>query len=87
MHENLLDPIRRGIGAGIPFILRTQSPFGGADPTVYEVGQKALSLGVLSAHDMTRETLMTKLMLLLPLFAGKELERHLGENLCDDVTV
>ncbi|MDR3265374.1 MAG: asparaginase, partial [Synergistaceae bacterium] len=63
MYENLLDPVKRGIDAGIPFVLRTQSPFGGADPTVYEVGRKALSLGVFSARDMTREALMTKLML------------------------
>ncbi|MDR1873961.1 MAG: asparaginase [Synergistaceae bacterium] len=86
MHENLLEPIRRGIDAGVPFILRTQSPFGGADPSVYEVGKKALSAGAFSAYDMTREALMTKLMLLLPLFGGEELERRLGENLCDETT-
>lgn len=87
MHENLLEPIERGINAGVPFVLRTQSPFGGTDPTVYEVGQKALSLGVLPAYDLTREALMTKLMLLLPLYKGADLERHLHENLCDDITV
>ena len=86
MNENLLEPIRRGIDAGVPFVLRTQSPFGGTDPTIYEVGQKALALGVLSAYDMTREALMTKLMLLLPLFQGRELERYLGENFCDEIT-
>jgi L-asparaginase len=87
MHENLPDSIKRGVDAGVPFILRTQSPFGGTDPAVYEVGKKALSAGAFSAHDMTRETLMTKLMLLLPRFRGEELERYLGENLCDDVAI
>ena len=85
MHENLLEPIARGIEKGIPFVLRTQAPFGGTDPTIYEVGRRALDLGVLSARDMTREALMVKLMLLLPLFKGKELEVQLNTNLCDEV--
>ena len=85
MHENLLEPIARGIEKGIPFVLRTQAPFGGTDPTIYEVGKRALDLGVLSARDMTREALMVKLMLLLPLRKGKELEVQLNTNLCDEV--
>ena len=83
--ENLLGPIKKGIDAGIPFILRTQSPFGGTDPSVYELGRKALDLGVLSARDMTREALMTKLMLLLPLFEGDDLEARLYDPLCDEI--
>ncbi|MDR1730846.1 MAG: asparaginase [Synergistaceae bacterium] len=86
MYENLLDPIKRGVDAGLPLVLRSQSPFGGTNPTVYEVGRRALDLGVLSAGDMTRESLMVKLMLLLPLFSGEELERRLLENFCDEVT-
>jgi L-asparaginase len=86
MHESLLEPIARGIASGVPFVLRTQSPFGGTDPSVYEVGLKALDVGVMSAGDMTREALMVKLMLLLPYFEGKELAARLNENLCDDVT-
>ncbi|MDR1048255.1 MAG: asparaginase [Synergistaceae bacterium] len=85
MHENLLEPIERGIQAGIPFILRTQSPFGGTDPSVYEVGRRALDLGVLSARDMTREALMTKLMLLLPLCGREELAERLETGVCDEV--
>ncbi|MDR1622438.1 MAG: asparaginase [Synergistaceae bacterium] len=85
MHENLLEPIGRGIASGVPIVLRTQSPFGGTDPSIYEVGRKALDLGVLSAGDMTREALMVKLMLLLPLFHGKELAEHLGTAFCDEV--
>jgi L-asparaginase/Glu-tRNA(Gln) amidotransferase subunit D len=66
--------------------LRTQSPFGGTDPSIYEVGLKALELGALSAGDMTREALTVKLMLLLPRFQGKELAERLKTTLCDDVT-
>ena len=84
LDENLLGPIARG-AASIPFILRTQSSFGGTDPSHYEVGRKALDLGALSAEGMTREALMTKLMLLLPRFGKREeLEVRLAENLCDE---
>lgn len=85
MGEDLLPAIERGIARGIPFVLRGQAPFGGTDPAVYEVGRRALDLGVLSARNMTREALMSKLMLLLPVFAPSDLERRLGTNLCDDV--
>jgi L-asparaginase len=86
MRENLLEPIERSIEAGIPFILRTQSVFGGTNLSVYEVGRRALDLGVISARDMTRESLMTKLMLLLPLSAGREeLAERLETAFCDDV--
>ena len=85
MGENLLPAIERGLARGIPFVLRGQAPFGGTDPAVYEVGRRALDLGVLSARNMTREALMSKLMLLLPVSAPSDLERRLGANLCDDV--
>ncbi len=85
MGENLLPAIERGVARGIPFVLRGQAPFGGTDPAVYEVGRRALDLGVLSARNMTREALMSKLMLLLPVSAPSDLERRLGANLCDDV--
>ncbi|MBR1671423.1 MAG: asparaginase [Fretibacterium sp.] len=84
----LLHSIRRGISSGIPFIMRAQALFGGVDLDTYEVGHRAVDLGVLSAHDMTREALMVKLMLLLPLCTGgdtQQLGRLLSANLCDDV--
>ena len=84
--ESLLAPIKRGIDAGVLFVLRTQSPFGGTDPGVYAVGRQALDLGVLSARDMTREALMTKLMLLLPVACGESLGSLLHSNLCEDVS-
>jgi L-asparaginase len=83
--ENLLPSIKRGIEAGIPFIVRTQAPYGGTDLSVYAVGRGALDLGVISARDMTREALMVKLMLLLPLFSNGKLKEHLYAKLCDDI--
>ena len=50
------------------------------------MGEKVLDLGAISARDMTREALVVKLMLLLPLATGsRDLEHLLGQNLCDDV--
>jgi L-asparaginase len=86
MGESLLEPIERGVAAGIPFVLRTQAPFGGTDPSVYEVGRRALDLGVIPARDMTRESLMTKLMLLLPLSGGEGLAELLESGFCDEVS-
>ena len=84
--EDLLPSIKRGIDAGVPFVVRTQALLGGTDLDVYEVGRQALELGVISARDLTREALMTKIMLTLPLCSGRdELEHLLGVNLCDDV--
>jgi L-asparaginase len=85
MGEGLLGSIERGVKAGIPFVLRSQSPFGGTDLSVYEVGRRVLDLGVLSARDMTREALMVKLMLLLPCVETKQLECFLYMNYCDEV--
>jgi len=85
MGENLLEPIKKGIESGIPFILRTQAPFGGTDLSIYEVARKALDLGVISAQSMTRESLLVKLMLLLPVAGGEKLKEYLHFNLCDDV--
>ncbi|NLL36824.1 MAG: asparaginase [Fretibacterium sp.] len=85
MNSGILPSIQRGISQGILFVMKSQTPFGGTDPARYEVGQKALDLGVLSARDLTREALLTKLMLLLPLFSGEKLQSQLYSNLCDDV--
>ncbi|MCR5346372.1 MAG: asparaginase [Fretibacterium sp.] len=82
----LMNFIRRGISAGIPLVMRSQALFGGTDLGAYEVGRRAEDLGVLSARDMTREALMVKMMLCLPLCSGRdELGKFLSESWCDDV--
>ncbi|MDR1741185.1 MAG: asparaginase [Synergistaceae bacterium] len=82
---NLIDSVKRGIGSGIPFIMRTQCAFDGVDLSAYDVGRRAMDLGILSAC-MTREALAVKLMLLLPVFRGgaSELAAQLSVNFCDE---
>ena len=64
--ENLLPPIEHARNHSIPVVITTQCVFGGVDLSIYEVGRKTLRMGVISGKDMSREAIITKLMLLLP---------------------
>jgi len=84
--ENLLPPLALAQQRGIPVVLTTQCVYGGVDLSVYEVGRKTLELGVISGKDMTRETLVTKLMIMLPLTPHDEVALMLDSNYCDEVS-
>ena len=61
--ENALTgPIKQAISAGRSVLMSTQCAFGQADLSLYEVGKSALDVGALSAHDMTSEAAVVKLM-------------------------
>ena len=65
--EDFLGAIRAWSDAGKPIVITTQVPHEGSDLTVYEVGARAASTpGVLEAHTMTVESVVTKLMWILP---------------------
>jgi L-asparaginase len=86
--DGLYPAIERGIAAGIPFIMKTQAPFGGTNLTVYEAGRRELEQGVISAKTLTREALLAKLMLLLPVCKdNKTLESELYRNLCGELAI
>ena len=50
--RNLVPKIEELLQAGIAVVITTQCPYGGADLTLYEVGQKALKTGAIPAYDM-----------------------------------
>ena len=54
------------IASEIPVLLTTQVVYDGVDLHTYEVGQRALSSGAISACDMSKEAAITKLMWTLP---------------------
>ena len=84
--DTLLPSMKRAVDEGMIFVVKSQPLFGGTDLNVYEVGRKPRDLGAISAGRMTREALMTKMMLCLPLCSGRDdLERFLSENWCDDI--
>ncbi|MCK4484740.1 MAG: asparaginase [Candidatus Thorarchaeota archaeon] len=64
--ENALTgPIKQAISEGCSVLMSTQCAFGQADLSFYEVGKAALDVGALSAHDMTSEAAVVKLMWIL----------------------
>jgi len=64
--ENLLPCIEEAVKKGIVVVIGTSCPSGGAEPEIYEVGVRALRAGAISAGKLTREAVMTKLMLGIP---------------------
>lgn len=84
--ESLLPPIARCREKNIPVVITTQCVYGGVDLSVYEVGRKTIELGAISGHDMTREAIIAKLMILLPAVGTDEIEGMLQSNFCDEIT-
>ena len=50
------------INQGIPVVATSQCLYERSDLTKYEVGREALLKGAISAHDMTSESAISKLM-------------------------
>ncbi len=65
--EDFLSAVRAWSSAGRPIVITTQVPHEGSDLTVYQVGARAAGMpGVLQAHMMTLESVVAKLMWILP---------------------
>lgn len=62
IRRNLVAAVGKLIRKGIPVIAASQCLYERSDLTKYEVGQQALLEGAISAHDMTSECAITKLM-------------------------
>ena len=60
--RDLLPVVKELLDQGIAVVLGTQVPFEKTDPTIYEVGVKALKAGVISTGLMTGVAVVTKLM-------------------------
>ncbi|MCK5334011.1 MAG: L-asparaginase 1, partial [Candidatus Aenigmarchaeota archaeon] len=71
LENSLIGKIEMLSKKNVPVFITTQNPFGEADLTIYEVGQKALKAGAISCKDMTSETALVKLMWILGNF-GKD---------------
>lgn len=65
--EDFLSAVSAWAGAGKPIVITTQVPHEGSDLAVYQVGARAAAQpGILQAYTMTVESVVTKLMWILP---------------------
>ena len=83
--EDLLPGLKRAVDSGILSIITTQCPEDGVDLLKYEIGQRTLKTGAISALDMGFEAIVTKLMWLIPQIPINEVASYLTRNLCDEV--
>ena len=83
--EDLLPGIKKSVDLGILPVITTQCPEGGVDLSTYDVGQKTLKTGAVSALDMGFEAIVTKLMWLIPQMPVSEAAKYLTHNFCDEV--
>ncbi len=85
--ENLLPGLKRAVNNGILTVITTQCPEGGVDLLTYDVGQKTLKTGAISAQDMGFEAIVAKLMWLLPRVSADEAADLLTHNFCDEIKI
>lgn len=65
--KDFLEAVNAWSAKGKPIVITTQVPHEGSDIAVYQVGARAAQLpGILQAHTMTVESVVTKLMWILP---------------------
>ena len=79
------DSVKRALDSGVPVFVRTQVPYGGVDLPPYELGRKMLSLGITPLNNMTKESMVPKLMLLGAHLEGASLKEAMLRNFCDDI--
>ena len=67
-------------------IAKTHSPYGSTDLSKYELGVRALQMGILSSLDMTLESIYTKACFLLARNGDpREFSRQFYTNYCDEL--
>lgn len=76
------------IEEGMTVVTGTQVRYEGANLSVYETGIKALQAGVISAHDMTSEAALTKLMWILGQTEDQsEIKKCFMTDICGEINL
>jgi L-asparaginase len=70
-----------------PVVMTTHALYGGVDLTRYEVGRRALEVGVIPAGDMTKEATLTKLIWALGHTKDvEEIRKIMGKNIAGELS-
>lgn len=76
------------VDSGVTVLVGTQVRYEGANLSVYETGMKALEAGVISAHDMTSEASVTKLMWVLGQTDDpQEIKDYFKKDICGEINL
>ena len=88
IRRNMVGAVGKLIRQGIPVIASSQCLYERSDLTKYEVGRLALLEGAISAHDMTSECAITKLMWALGQSMGvHQVAQFFNTNVVGEVTL
>jgi len=86
--RNLLPGIKKLIERGVAVVIASQAIYDGVNLTRYEVGRRALDLGVIPTYDMTKEATVTKLMWVLGHTNDlNEVKKMMLTNYCGELSV
>lgn len=87
-HQWLFDALHTAVGKDIIVVNKSQCSTGSVEMGRYETSLNLLSAGVIGAHDITTEALVTKLMYLLGEYESTtEVKKWLSVSICGEMTI